>query len=365
MKDLYRLTIHESHALLKEKKVSSVELTRAVLKYLESVDSKIRSCMRITADHALKSAAAADRAIAEGRCSPLTGVPAIIKDNMCTRGITTTCSSKMLENFVPPYDAHVIEKLNSVNAVMAGKANMDEFAMGSSTENSAFFTTHNPWNLDCVPGGSSGGSAAAVAADACIYALGSDTGGSIRQPAGFCGVVGLKPTYGRVSRYGLVAFASSLDQIGPLAKDVTDAALIMNVISGYDRRDSTTVPLEVPDYTAALKHNIKGLRIGIPREYLVEGMQPAVRHAIETELAMQGRAMKPEHTGGQGLISAHRLQDVEDVTPFHLLHGYQFRRVAAADEHVRAVVGPDLLREILDHDLFVARQSYRMLDSVA
>jgi len=281
MKDLHRLTIHESHALLKEKKVSSVELTQAVLKYLESVDSKIRSCMRITADHALKSAAAADRAIAKGRCSPLTGVPAIIKDNMCTRGITTTCSSKMLENFVPPYDAHVIEKLNSVNAVMAGKANMDEFAMGSSTENSAFFTTHNPWNLDCVPGGSSGGSAAAVAADACIYALGSDTGGSIRQPAGFCGVVGLKPTYGRVSRYGLVAFASSLDQIGPLAKDVTDAALIMNVISGYDRRDSTTVPLEVPDYTAALKHNIKGLRIGIPREYLVEGMQPAVRHAIE------------------------------------------------------------------------------------
>ena len=282
MSDLHRLTIHESHALLKEKKISSVELTRATLKYLESIDGKIRACMRITAEHALESAAAADKSIAEGRCSPLTGVPAIIKDNMCTKGITTTCSSKMLENFVPPYNAHVIERLNSINAVMVGKANMDEFAMGSSTENSAFFTTRNPWKTDCVPGGSSGGSAAAVAADACIYALGSDTGGSIRQPAGFCGVVGLKPTYGRVSRFGLVAFASSLDQIGPLTKDVTDAALVMNVISGHDRRDSTTVPLEVPDYTKALKPDIKGLRVGIPREYLVEGMQAEVRLAIET-----------------------------------------------------------------------------------
>jgi len=284
MSDLHRLTIHEAHALLKEKKISSVELTRATLKYLESIDGKIRACMRITGGHALESAAIADKAIAEGRCSPLTGVPAIIKDNMCTRGITTTCSSKMLENFVPPYNAHVIEKLNSVNAVMVGKANMDEFAMGSSTENSAFFTTHNPWNPDCVPGGSSGGSAAAVAADACIYALGSDTGGSIRQPAGFCGVVGLKPTYGRVSRYGLVAFASSLDQIGPLAKDVTDAALVMNVISGHDRRDSTTVQMEVPDYTRALKKDIKGLRVGVPREYLVEGMQPGVSRAIEAAI---------------------------------------------------------------------------------
>ena len=281
MSDLHRLTIHEAHALLKEKKVSSVELTHAVLKYLESIDGKIRACIRITAEHALERAKSADKAIAEGKCSPLTGVPLIIKDNMCTRGVTTTCGSKMLENFVPPYNAHVIEKLTSVNAVMIGKANMDEFAMGSSTENSAFFTTHNPWKLDCVPGGSSGGSAAAVAADACIYALGSDTGGSIRQPAGFCGVVGLKPTYGRVSRYGLIAFASSLDQIGPLTKDVTDAALVMNVISGHDKRDSTTVPLDVPDYTKALKPDLKGLRIGIPREYLVEGMQPEVRSAIE------------------------------------------------------------------------------------
>jgi aspartyl-tRNA(Asn)/glutamyl-tRNA(Gln) amidotransferase subunit A len=284
MTDLHRLTIHEAHALLKNKKISSVELTRAVLKYLESADKKIRACVRITTDHALESAKAADKAIAEGRISPLTGIPAIIKDNMCTRGITTTCSSKMLENFVPPYNAHVIEKLNSVNTVMVGKANMDEFAMGSSTENSAFFTTHNPWNLECVPGGSSGGSAAAVAANECIYALGSDTGGSIRQPAGFCGVVGLKPTYGRVSRFGLVAFASSLDQIGPLAKDVTDCALVMNVIAGQDLRDSTTVDIAVPDYTRALNKDIKGLRIGIPKEYFVEGMQPEVREALKTAI---------------------------------------------------------------------------------
>jgi len=190
----------------------------------------------------------------------------------------------MLENFVPPYDACVIEKLKAAGYVILGKTNMDEFAMGSSTENSAFFVTHNPWNLDCVPGGSSGGSAAATAIDEAMYTLGSDTGGSIRQPAGFCGVVGLKPTYGRVSRYGLVAFASSLDQIGPITKDVTDCALVMNVISGHDKRDSTTVPIEVPDYTKSLKADIKGLRIGVPKEYFVEGMQPEVRSTLETAI---------------------------------------------------------------------------------
>lgn len=284
MNNLHRLTIHEAHALLKDKKISSVELTRAVLKNLEAVDSKVRACLRITADTALASAAAADKAIAGGSAGPLTGIPLILKDNMCTKGITTTCGSKMLENFVPPYDAHVVEKLKAVNTVLLAKANMDEFAMGSSTENSAFFTTHNPWKLDCVPGGSSGGSAASVAADEAIYALGSDTGGSIRQPAGFCGVVGLKPTYGRVSRFGLVAFASSLDQIGPLTKDVTDCAIVLNTIAGHDKKDSTTVPLEVPDYTKELKSGIKGLRVGVPREYLVEGMQPGVQQAFEAAI---------------------------------------------------------------------------------
>ncbi len=284
MNDLQRLTIHEAHALLKEKKITSAELTRAILKHLESVDSKVRACLRITADTALASAAVADKAISGGSAGPLTGIPLILKDNMCTKGITTSCGSKMLENFVPPYDAHVVEKLKAADAVLVAKANMDEFAMGSSTENSAFFTTHNPWKLDCVPGGSSGGSAASVAADEAIYALGSDTGGSIRQPAGFCGVVGLKPTYGRVSRFGLVAFASSLDQIGPLTKDVADCAIVLNAIAGHDKRDSTTVPLEVPDYTKELKSGIKGLRFGVPREYLVEGMQPGVQQAFEAAI---------------------------------------------------------------------------------
>jgi aspartyl-tRNA(Asn)/glutamyl-tRNA(Gln) amidotransferase subunit A len=203
---------------------------------------------------------------------------------MCTRGIRTTCSSKMLENFVPPYDATVVEKLNECGVVVVGKANMDEFAMGSSTENSALFTTHNPWDLSRVPGGSSGGSAAGVAAGEAIYALGSDTGGSIRQPAGFCSVTGLKPTYGRVSRYGLVAFASSLDQIGPITRDVRDCALVLNAIAGYDPRDSTSVPEPVPDYTQCLTGDVKGLRIGVPKEYFVEGMQAEVEAAIRAAI---------------------------------------------------------------------------------
>jgi aspartyl-tRNA(Asn)/glutamyl-tRNA(Gln) amidotransferase subunit A len=282
MNPLNELTIHEAHQLLKEKKISSVELTEATLKHLHKVEDKIKACVTVTDEQALKDARAADKAIAAGNIQPLTGVPALIKDVICTKGIRTTCSSKMLENFVPPYDACVIEKLKAAGYVILGKTNMDEFAMGSSTENSAFFVTHNPWNLKCVPGGSSGGSAAATAIDEAMYTLGSDTGGSIRQPAGFCGVTGLKPTYGRVSRYGLVAFASSLDQIGPITKDVTDCALIMNVISGHDKRDSTTVPYEVPDYTKALKADIKGLRIGVPKEYFVEGMQANVRSTMET-----------------------------------------------------------------------------------
>lgn len=284
MQDLSSLTIHEAHRLLKQKAVSSVELTKAVLKHLHGIENKVHACTTITDEQALQDAKEADRAIAAGDIRPLTGVPALIKDVICTKGIRTTCSSKMLENFVPPYDACVIEKLKAAHYVIVGKTNMDEFAMGSSTENSAFFTTHNPWNLECVPGGSSGGSAAAVSSDEAIYSLGSDTGGSIRQPAGFCGVVGLKPTYGRVSRYGLVAFASSLDQIGPLTKDVTDCALVMNVIAGHDNRDSTTVSQAVPDYTKSLIPDIKNLKVGIPKEYLVQGMQPSVKSSFEAAI---------------------------------------------------------------------------------
>jgi aspartyl-tRNA(Asn)/glutamyl-tRNA(Gln) amidotransferase subunit A len=277
----HRLTIHEAHELLKDKKLSSVELTRACLKRVKEVEPRVKAFVTVTEKLALKQAEDADKRIARGDINPLTGVPVVIKDVLCTKGIKTTCSSKMLENFIPPYDATVVEKLNSLGAVTIGKANMDEFAMGSSTEHSAFFPTHNPWDLDRVPGGSSGGSAVAVAADEGIYALGSDTGGSIRQPAGFCSVVGLKPTYGRVSRYGLVAFASSLDQIGPLTKDVTDCALVMNAIAGFDDRDSTSVPQPVPDYTKALSKDLKGLQLGVPREYFVKGMQSEVEEALE------------------------------------------------------------------------------------
>jgi aspartyl-tRNA(Asn)/glutamyl-tRNA(Gln) amidotransferase subunit A len=279
-----QLTIHEAHRLLTEKKVSSVELTKACLERIERVEPKVSAIVTVTDELAMEQARRADELIASGDSGPLTGIPALIKDVMCTRGIRTTCSSKMLENFVPPYDATVVEKLNEAGMVMVGKANMDEFAMGSSTEHSAFFPTHNPWNLSRVPGGSSGGSAAAVAAGEAVYALGSDTGGSIRQPAGFCSVTGLKPTYGRVSRYGLVAFASSLDQIGPLTQDVTDCALVMNAIAGHDKRDSTSAPYPVPDYTQCLTGDIKGMKIGIPREYFVEGMQSEVETAMQAAI---------------------------------------------------------------------------------
>lgn len=280
-----QLTIHEAHKLLVEKKVSSVELTESCLERIEKLEPEVGAIVTVTGELALEQAKKADELIASGDTGSLTGIPSLIKDVMCTRGVRTTCSSKMLENFVPPYDAGVVEKLNSAGFVMLGKANMDEFAMGSSTEHSAFFPTHNPWDLSRVPGGSSGGSAAAVAAGEAIYALGSDTGGSIRQPAGFCSVTGLKPTYGRVSRYGLVAFASSLDQIGPLTQDVTDCALVMNIIAGHDSRDSTSAPYPVPDYTKCLTGDIRGIKIGIPNEYFVEGMQPEVEAAIQTAIA--------------------------------------------------------------------------------
>ena len=278
--ELARLTIHEAAELLASGRVSSVELTRAVLDRIEAVDDRTGAFVTVTGETALEQARAADERISAGDAGLLTGVPMLLKDNMCTRGVRTTCSSRMLEDFVPTYDATVARRLYDEGAVLVGKGNLDEFAMGSSTENSAFFPTCNPWDLDRVPGGSSGGPAAAVAADECIYSLGSDTGGSIRQPAALCGVVGLKPTYGLVSRYGLIAFASSLDQIGPITKDVRDSAIVLNAIAGHDPRDSTSIAVEPPDYTRALTSDVEGLRVGVPSEYFVEGMEPGVELAV-------------------------------------------------------------------------------------
>ena len=279
--ELFNLTIHEAAEKLRSKEVSSRELTQAVLDRIAAVDDKVRAFVTVTAEKALAQADEMDKVLARGEAtSPLTGIPINLKDVLSTRGVRTTCSSKILENFVPVYNATVVERLQQAGTVLVGKTNMDEFAMGSSTENSGFFTTHNPWNLDTVPGGSSGGSSAAVAAGMGFLSLGSDTGGSIRQPAALTGVVGLKPTYGRVSRYGLVAFASSLDQIGPFTRDVTDAALVMNTIAGFDKCDSTSINLPVPDYTKALTGDIKGMRLALPKEYFVEGVEPGVEAAI-------------------------------------------------------------------------------------
>ncbi|MBI4641901.1 MAG: Asp-tRNA(Asn)/Glu-tRNA(Gln) amidotransferase subunit GatA [Candidatus Tectomicrobia bacterium] len=274
--ELHRLTIHELHEKLKRREVTSREITESVLNSIKKVDEKVKAFLTVTPEIALKQADEADRRRQSGEDYSLLGIPMAIKDVICTEGIRTTCGSKVLHNFVPPYDATVIKKLKAQGAVCVGKANMDEFAMGSSTENSRFFPTRNPWDLERIPGGSSGGSGAAVAADECIAALGSDTGGSVRLPAAFCGIVGLKPTYGRVSRFGLVAYASSLDQIGPLTKDVEDCAIVLNAIAGRDLSDSTSADIPVPDYTNALVDDVKGMRLGIPREYFIEGLHPDV-----------------------------------------------------------------------------------------
>jgi len=279
---LYELTIKKAHMLLKKKEISSRELTRAVLDRIDAVEKHVGAYITLDSKMALAQAKIADKEISQGNILPLTGIPMAIKDLMCTKGLRTTCASRILENFVPPYDATVVKKLKTQGAVIVGKSNMDEFAMGSSNEHSALKLTRNPWDLTRIPGGSSGGSAAAVAADMCIGSLGSDTGGSIRQPASHCGVVGMKPTYGRVSRFGLVAFASSLDQIGPLTKDVTDCAMVMNVISGYDSADSTSVPEDVPDYTSFLENDLKGMVVGIPKEYSAgKGLDPDVSDAVK------------------------------------------------------------------------------------
>ncbi len=279
--ELYEYTVHELVEKLEKGEVTSEEITRSYFDRIKEVEPKVKAYVSLLEEDAIAKAKKVDEDRKAGKpVSKFAGIPIGIKDNMCITGTKTTCSSKMLENFVAPYNATVIEKLNKEDMVYLGKLNMDEFAMGSSTEHSAFFPTHNPWDLDRVPGGSSGGSAAAVAADIAPWALGSDTGGSIRQPASLCGVVGLKPTYGLVSRYGLVAFASSLDQIGPITKDVKDAAMLLNLIAGHDENDSTSIDLGEKDYTKCLVNDVKGMRIGLPKEYLGEGINEEVKQAI-------------------------------------------------------------------------------------
>ena len=274
--------VHELASFLEKGEITAEELTREFLERIDLVEPKVMSFVTVLHDEALASARKVDELRRRGeRLGPLAGIPMALKDNMCTKGIRTTCSSRILEDFRPPYDATVTRKLKEANAILLGKTNMDEFAMGSSTENSGFHPTYNPWDTGCVPGGSSGGSAAALAAGEVAYSIGSDTGGSVRQPAALCGVLGLKPTYGAVSRYGLIAFASSLDQIGPFARDVRDMALVMNVIAGHDPRDSTSAPREYPDYTSFLTgQGLEGLRLGVPKEYFGEGVQAEVKEAV-------------------------------------------------------------------------------------
>jgi aspartyl-tRNA(Asn)/glutamyl-tRNA(Gln) amidotransferase subunit A len=283
--ELHQLTVAEAATRLGRREISARELTRACLDRIAAVDSRLHAFLTISEAEALAQADAADLRIKAGDAPALCGIPLGIKDIFCTRGVRTTCASRILENFVPPFDATVIERLRAAGAVFLGKTNMDEFAMGSSTENSAFDPTRNPFDLERVPGGSSGGSGAAVAADECLAALGTDTGGSIRLPAAFCGIVGIKPTYSRVSRYGVIAYASSLDQVGPFTKSVRDGAIMMQALAGADPRDSTCSARPVPDYARALTGEVKNLRIGVPREYFVAGMQPEVERAVRGALA--------------------------------------------------------------------------------
>ena len=281
MSTLWELSISEAHDLLVNKEIKSVELTESYLDRINEIDGDVNSYITVCGDLALKQAELADGKILSGDCGPLTGIPVQVKDLIVTKGVATTCGSKMLENYYPVYNSTVVDKLERNGAVLLGKGNMDEFGMGSSCENSAFHPTRNPWDLGRVPGGSSGGGAAAVAAGEAAYALGSDTGGSIRQPAAMCGIVGLKPTYGLVSRYGLVAYASSLDQIGPMTRTVTDCAMVMEAIGGHDKKDATSLDINIPQYSSLLSGNIEGIRIGVPSEYFVDGIQDGVREKVE------------------------------------------------------------------------------------
>jgi len=288
--ELYDQTIHQLHELLRAKQLSAVELTNQVLARIDQVEPQIGAFITECRDLAISQAEAADSMLAKGEGGPLCGIPLSIKDVLCTKGVRTTCGSKILEPFVPPYDATVITRLKEQGAVMVGKVSMDEFAMGSANENCAYGVPKNPWNTNHICGGSSGGSAATVASGECIASLGSDTGGSVRQPASHCGVVGMKPTYGRVSRFGLLAFASSLDQVGPLTKDVRDCALMLNGIGGYDPKDSTSVKESMPDFTASLTTDLRGMKIGIPSEYFGTGLDPEVLTAVENGIALLRQA---------------------------------------------------------------------------
>ena len=300
---LHNLTIREAHELLTSKQISSVELTQAMLQRIHDVDSKVKSYVTVTDDLALEQAKKADDFIAKGEnVTPLTGIPFSMKDCISTRGVRTTCSSKILENYVPQYNATVTNKLADAGAVLVGKTNMDEFGMGSSCENSAFFNTHNPWNLDHVPGGSSGGSAAAMSASLATFTIGEDTGGSVRMPGGFCNVTGIKPTYGRVSRYGLIALVSSFDSVGPMTRDAYDCATVLEAIAGHDPHDSTTYQLPVPSYTKGINKPVKGMKLGIPKEYFVAGMEAGVESALQEsirqfeKLGMDLREVSLPHT---------------------------------------------------------------------
>lgn len=282
--NIFDMTIHELHIALKGKQLSSVEATKAMLERIISVEPQVGSFITVTPERALAAAAAADQRIASGECHLLTGIPLAIKDIFLTEGVRTTCGSRILDNFIPPYSATSWKKLSDLGAVLLGKLNQDEFAMGSSNESSAYGVTRNPWDTACIPGGSSGGSAAAVAASEAVATLGTDTGGSIRQPASHCGCVGLKPTYGRVSRYGVIAYASSLDQVGPLTRDVADCATMLGAIAGHDPKDSTSVNVTVPDYSASLTKGVKGLKIGLPKEYFIDGLHPDVQKAMQAAI---------------------------------------------------------------------------------
>ncbi len=303
---------YETQQLLASGEASASEVTEAILGRLVSLEPQINSYVTVTCETAMETARAVDEARAAGEeLPPLAGVPIAVKDLMCTKGVRTTCSSKMLENFVPPYDAEVVARIKAQRMPITGKTNLDEFAMGSSTENSAFFSTHNPWNLDCVPGGSSGGAAATVAARQVALSLGSDTGGSIRQPASFCGVVGLKPTYGRVSRYGLIAFASSLDQIGPLTRDVRDSALALNLIAGHDAKDSTSAEVPTENWLECLDRPLEGRKLGLIKEFMGEGIEPEIRDLVLAAVRTLHRAWR---RGRGSLLPACR------ICSGHLLH---------------------------------------------